>query len=537
MDLARLIAAHGAARTDPARAEALCREVLAGDPDNAFALHLLGVLALRSARIADAVRTLRRAAEMRPDHTETLIALAEAEGLLGDDGAAAATLQRIISLQPAHAEARAALALARLRQQDVSAALADAEAAHRLRPDSVECLVALGAALSAAHRPQHAVEALRRAVLLGPAHARAHLNLGNTLLDLDAEAEAERHVRQATMLDPACAEAWASLGFLLAGTDRLEEAVAACDAAIGLRPDFPQAYWNRSFARLRGGDFARGWADYEWRLRHPSFATFDPPGRRWEGEDLAGRHLLVYATQGLGDTIQFARFLPGLAQRAGHVTLACAPPLLSLLRQLPVAAVSRDQALPDYDVWIDQMSLPRVLGTRPDTIPLPGGYLRAEPTPRGHGLRVGLVCAGNPAHSNDFRRSMRPADLAPLRELAGVAFESLQVGPASRDLCDLFGIPDAAPGDFLATARRVAGLDLVVAVDTSTAHLAGALGVPAWIMLPRASDWRWLAGTAQSPWYDSARLFRQRRAGDWAPVVAAIGAGLADIVERVKLAA
>jgi hypothetical protein len=246
--------------------------------------------------------------------------------------------------------------------------------------------------------------------------------------------------------------------------------------------------------------------------------------------------LLVRAEQGLGDAIQFARFLPELAASWGRVIFACDRRLIPLLHQLPVSLVDREAPLPPFDLWVDQMSLPRVLGTRPEAIPLAGGYLRAPPERAAAwkaklppGERVGIVWAGNPAHSNDFRRSMRAQLLAPLLAVPGAAFVSLQVGPASGDITQLYGLPDnsAALTDFAETAALVASLDLVIAADTSTAHLAGAMGVPVWIMLPRSPDWRWMTEREDTPWYASMRLFRQLRAGDWEAVIARVALALA----------
>ena len=543
-----LLHAHALAAADAPAAEAICRAVAASEPENGFALHLLGVLRTRQGDFGDARRFLQRAVAARPWHVESRIAWAEALASDGRDEEAARELDTVVAARPGHAAALAALAMVRLRLGHAEPALDLARRAVAIAPDAAEALLALGSALSATH---HAIEArgvLADTVDRAPAHGRAHLNYGNVLLDLDDEAAAERHIRRATDLEPGMAEAWASLGFLLAGTDRLDEAVAACDRAIALRPDFAQAYWNRSFAHLRAGDFPAGWADYEWRHRHSKFGSGAHvlPGAEWDGGDLSGRRLLVNATQGFGDTIQLARYLPLLVDRGAEVTLCCPAPLLALFAQLPVRLTRFGAPRPDYDLWIDQMSLPRRFGSTPRTIPAAGGYLRS--TVRGgtghEDLQVGLVCAGNPLHSNDFRRSMRPEDMRPLRDVAGVAFTSLQVGPSSQALARLFGIADLSCDlpDMAATAAIVARLDLVIAVDTAVAHLAGALGVPVWILIPRAPDWRWLAGRDDSPWYASARLFRQDRAGDWAGVIGRVADALARraapnlVSERLALA-
>jgi len=310
---------------------------------------------------------------------------------------------------------------------------------------------------------------------------------------------------------------------------RLPDSVKACEAAIALRPDFAQAHWNLAIAALLSGDLPRGFAEYEWRKRHARYrADFpDLPGRPWDGTDAAGQTILVRAEQGFGDVIQFARYLPPIVAMGGTPVLVCAPALVPLMRSVPgVRTVCASDPLPAYDAWIDQVSLPRLFGTTLDTIPAADSYLIADPArsatwrerlPRGR--KIGLVLAGNPAHPGDGRRSI-PADHAiRLPEIPGLTFISLRHGGPSGTL----GLPDltAWMTDYAETAALIENLDLVITVDTSVAHLAGALGKPVWILLPHAPDWRWLLGRGDSPWYRSARLFRQPVAGDWTSVLSA----------------
>jgi hypothetical protein len=298
-----------------------------------------------------------------------------------------------------------------------------------------------------------------------------------------------------------------------------------------------RAHWNRAVARLLGGDFAGGFEDYEWRRRDPRFAADFPAmaAPEWDGSPLAGRRLLVVAEQGLGDTIQFARFLPGLAALGGRVTLACAPTLVRLLQGLPGLAgvVSREAPPPPHDCFVFLLSLPRLCGVTLDTIPAPAGYLAVDPAPAAAressgSRRVGLAWAGNPAHSNDQRRSLPTVALGGLKGIAGIDWVNLQQGAAGAELAIMHRMTaPARVSDFADTAALIAGLDLVIAADTAVAHVAGALGRPVWIMLPHAPDWRWLLGRGDSPWYASARLFRQERPGDWAGVISRIAAELA----------
>jgi Flp pilus assembly protein TadD len=447
---------------------------------------------------------------------------------------AADLLASAVAALPAPQGARINLVRALLAAGQPQRTLEAADAALATIPDVAELHFARGTALNALHQPEAARIALQRAMALDPGHAPSHLNLGNACADLDDLEAAERHIRAALARDPALVEAHASLGFVLTSRGCLDDAIAACDAAIALCPGFVQAHWNLATAALLAGDFARGFAAYEWRKRHDRFRRdfVDLPGPVWTGDDPAGRTILVHAEQGLGDTIQFARYLPLIAARGGRAVLACERPLLPLLQTLPgVLVVAKDATLPRYDAWIDQMSLPHVFATRPDSIPSASGYLRADP-PRTaqwrarlpHGTKLGVAWAGNPAHSNDHRRSLPQAVAARLAALGGTGTVNLQVGPRTHEA----GLPDFSRllTDYAETAALVANLDLVVTVDTSVAHVAGALGVPCWVLLPFAPDWRWMLGRDDTPWYASLRLFRQPRPGDWDAVIDAVAVAL-----------
>jgi tetratricopeptide (TPR) repeat protein len=545
-------------------AERLYRQALDIAPDDAHANHCLALLLFATKRSSEAASCWRRVLAARPGHLPAMVNLANAfrESGAADDsialcqralaqaprlteawvtlGAALLAASRAADaveayrtatqIDPDRAAAHAGLAIALLRVDQPATALTSADAAIARDESQAEGWFARGTALSTLGHSAKAIMALRRAVALAPDHAHAHLNLGNALLDLDARAEAEAEIRRAGTIDPSMPEAHASLGCLLSGDGRLAEAVAACAEAIRLRPAFPQAHWNLSFAHMLAGDFGPGWEEYEWRKQHPVFGRDfrRPPGPEWSGEGLAGRTMLVLAEQGFGDTIQFSRFLPALAARGARVILACARPLVGLLSQL-AETVDRTEKLPGYDVWIDQMSLPRLFGTRVENIPAAGGYLRAGLGRSVAENRVGIAWAGNPGHSNDRRRSMPITALAPILLAGGHEFVSLQVGPASAEAEKILGIRDrsAELTDFARTADLIASLDLVITVDTAVAHLAGALGRPVFVLLPFSPDWRWMFARSDSPWYAAMTLFRQAAPGDWSAPVAAVAAALA----------
>ncbi|MCB2102427.1 MAG: glycosyltransferase family protein [Rhodobacterales bacterium] len=400
-------------------------------------------------------------------------------------------------------------------------------------------------ALHRAGRLDAAMALYRQVLGRHPDHPQALGNLGVALRQTGRFTAALACQRRVTALRPDDAGAWSNLGNVYRDLGRLDEARASLDRALALAPDKADIQWDRALLTLLSGDLKAGFAAYEWRWTRPDSARRPFAAAAWDGSDPTGRTVLVSHEQGLGDMIQFLRFVPLLKARGARVLLECPPPLMRLF----AGADGIDLRVPsghepaDADLEVPMMSLPWRLGLGPGDLP-PAPYLRVpEPGPhQAHGAphlppvapggcRVGLVWAGKPSHRNDRNRSCPLATLAPLAAVPGVHLVSLQKGPAAADLPALgldALVPDLAPGleDMADTARLLAALDLVVTVDTSVAHLAGALGLPAWVMLPYAPDWRWQLGRDDSPWYPSLRLFRQDRPGDWAGVVDRVAAAL-----------
>jgi hypothetical protein len=356
------------------------------------------------------------------------------------------------------------------------------------------------------------------------------------LQDLYRYDEAMNAYDRALAINPKYAIAWFNRGNVLLETTRLDDALVAYDHAIGLDPNYVDAHFAQGFIHLRKGDFTRGWAKYEWRLRDPksehSQRTFAQP--RWSGQQsLDGRTILIHAEQGFGDTVQFCRYIERLAQAGARVVLEVQPALRSLLAPLRGAAqvVARGEPLPAFDYHCPLLSLPFVFQTDLSTIPAQTPYLHADAdlvqkwqTLLGakQRLRIGLAWSGNPEHRNDRNRSIELAALMPLLDL-DVEWVSLQKVVRERDSALLEHAPlrsfDADIRDFSDTAALMQSLDLVIAVDTAVAHLAGALDRPVWVLLPYLSEWRWLSERADSPWYSSATLFRQPAPGRWTDVV------------------
>ncbi len=446
----------------------------------------------------------------------------------GDLAAAVTLLRRAVAANPLDAGIRRNLVRALLAGGQFVEVLAEASRALAMAPDDAELYYALGTALNGTGRPARACAAFARAIELKADHAPTWLNFGNAATDMEDLESAETLYRTAIRLDPGLPEAHASLGYLLTRLGHLGDAIRSCETAIRLRPDFARAHMNLATALLLGGDLVRGLPEYEWRKRDDRYRRDFPPldGPVWDGADRRGRTILVRAEQGLGDAIHCARYLRLIREAGGKPILICSPALVPLIASMDgVQAVPPGVPLPPYDAQIDLMSLPAAFGTTLDRIPFAGGYLSADPArvrvwndrlPSGR--KAGLVFTGNPAHPDDRRRSIPPERVGCLPEIPGLSFVSLQHGPAA----GRFGLPDLTQWmiDFAETAALVANLDIVVTVDTSIAHLAGALGRPALVLLPFAPDWRWMPGRSDSPWYTSLRLLRQSRAGDWSSVLA-----------------
>ena len=407
-----------------------------------------------------------------------------------------------------------------------------------LNPRSAPAHGNLGLALQFLGCFEEAAESLERALALDPGIAIAHTNLGNVRQAQGRLAEAVACHELALAIEPMNPEAYSNLGGVLDLQGKLMESMAAYDRALALKPDFAVALFNRSLLRLRRGDFVLGLPDYEHRWHLNKRRDFREP--QWHGEPLRGARILLYSEQGLGDTVQFLRYVPLVHAAGGQVILEVQPQMRRLAAQLPgaVELICSGEPLPPFNWHCPLMSLPLAFGTTLDTIPAKVPYLaipqeadaiRALPG-EGRGLRAGIAWAGSPAHLRDRFRSIPLELLRPLFGLAGAQFFSLQLGSAATAELISVGasVIDLAPKieDMADTAALIARLDLVIAVDTAVAHLAGALGKPVWVMLPLVPDWRWLLDREDSPWYPTMRLFRQSALGDWTSVVEAVRCAL-----------
>jgi tetratricopeptide (TPR) repeat protein len=515
-------------------AETLCQQILAQYSNHADSLHLLGLIAHQNGRHAEAIGLIQRAIRINPGAAVYYASAAHVHRALGQSEAELAACQQ-------------------------AAAFA---------PRVPESLCNLGVALVEHRRPQEAIAAYRRAIALRPGLAEAHSNLGNALLAQGQIAESIAECRRAIDLRPDFAEAFNNLGSALQEDDQLEAAIAAFERAIQIRldysealnnlgnalrlagrlsealavlrrarPNFPDATWNLSLILLLLDHTQEGWNAYESRRRLAAlrFIHYDFAKPEWTGGEVSAKRILLHAEQGFGDMIQMVRYAPLLAHRGATVFLDCQAALKNLMRGVAGVeqVVGRGETLPDFDLHCPIMSLPGRFKTTPATIPAQVPYIKVDPQKvdewrqrivKQQGvLHVGLTWAGGPIPRN---RSIPPELLEPLGDVANVRFHSLQMPDPAKPSSLPAGLHaiDCSPNirDFTDTAAALFNLDLLISIDTATAHLAGALGRPAWVLLQFAADWRWLVDRSDSPWYPTLRLFRQPRPGDWKTPIARV---------------
>ncbi len=400
-----------------------------------------------------------------------------------------------------------------------------------------------GVVLTDLGRPGEALASLDRALILNPDFAPGHYNRGNALFALDRHEEALASFDRTLALEPGHVDAYYNRGNALRELRRHDEALASYRRALTLAPDRADIHVNAALTLLRIGRLGEGFAEYEWRHRAAPLPVAAPA---WRGDEpVAGKIVFLHAEQGFGDTLQFIRYAPLLAARGAKVFAAVPAALKPLIAAMPgVTALTSGDVHPNFDFHCSIMSLPLVFGTELATVPAAVPYLAATPDRLRHwagrlpsttNLRVGLAWAGRAGCAADRQRSIALHLLAPLLAAPGVTFVALQRDLPADDVAALAAEPNLVNlgpelRDFADTAAVVALLDLVIAVDTALAHLAGALAKPVWVMLPHSPDFRWLLHRDDSPWYPTARLFRQPAAGDWTSVIA----GVANELERLK---
>lgn len=467
----------------------------------------------------------------------------------GDYSGAARACREVLEWDPGVGDAWFVLGVATQLLGKLADSIAYYRNAVRFVPNNAEAWNNMGASLSTLRRPEEAEPCLRRALQLEPGYAQAHNNLGNVLGALGRFDEAVASYHRALRFKPDYAEVFDHLGLVLQAQGKLDEAVGWFDKAVEHAPESGIIHLNRALACLQRGDFTRGWTEYEWRFRcreHPILAQGKP---FWDGSPLDGRTVLLWAEQGLGDSIQFIRYASAVKDRGGRVVVACPESLIALLKTCSGidAIVPQGDPTPEHDCHAPLMSLPRIFGTTLETIPATVPYVSAdrrsaarwrEALENTTGLKVGIAWQGNPDHKKDRLRSFKLNLFEPLARIDGVRLFSLQKGFGAEQLDEAIGFPvvdlGRRLGDLDDAAALIDNLDLLVTPDTALAHLAGALGVPVWIAVQFSSDWRWLLDREDTPWYPSIRLFRQREWNDWEEVFGRIASALENLPKTTR---
>jgi len=524
-------------------AEQLYRALLERNPDHCAALHQLSLLCLGRDELEEAARLLRRLIAREPNVPEAHANLGIALRRLDRPGEALTHFGKAIELEPNRAEAHYNLGRAQQQLGRLAEARECYERAIALQPDHADANNALAVLLGPTD-PALALACFRRAIAARPAYADGHNNMGILLHALGRHEEAVASFRQALAIKPDHADVHNNLGLTLRDLNRHEESLRCFELARAIEPGHVDAHVNEALVRLALGDYAAGWKDYVWRLHTANFSKGKkrPAQPLWLHQwDISGKTILLHGEQGLGDTIQFARFVPAVAGLGAKVILAVQRPLTALMADLRGVSVIRGQGdpVPPFDAFCPLPSLPLAFKTTLETIPADVPYL-SVPADRVakwravlEGLarpRIGLMWTRGAASPQD-RRSLPLRLLLPLLELRDVQFVALQkeLPDGEAALFQSTGMPSFLGerlADLADTAAIIAMLDLVITIDTSIAHVAGALGKPMWVMLPFSADWRWLRDRGDSPWYPTARLFRQPAPGDWQGVVRQVAEAL-----------
>ena len=583
MDVRLVLAWQHLCERKYAEAEELFREVLRDAPGDFGSWRMLGESCLcqgKHEEAVDAYSQARRLSRLAPEDLNNLGAALVAQG---KPTLAEEAYREALSIRPQYSRCLCNLGVALARQEQIEVAAACYRRALEANPDELrayhglactlikagrtdelleflcealsssgdraETLHALGLGRAARGEWEEAARSHCRALELRPDFAEASCDLGIALLELDRLDEAVASFQRAVTLNPVPAEFWKNLGNALARQGKPEEALSCYEQALALNPDYKDCRVDRATTLLQLGDHERGWVEFEWRWKDSEFAR-QIPRPLWDGSPLEGRRILLFGEQGLGDALQFIRYAALVKERGGTVIVACKKALLPLLESCPGIdhLVAQDRVHTDFDVYAPLMSLPRILGTTPQTIPASVPYLHARPELvelwRGE-LRspgrflVGVAWQGSLEYTHDRLRSFRLTQLEPLARLPGVTLISLQKGPGAEQIheasdrfpiVDLTDRIDRETGPFLDTAAIVKNLDLVIGCDSSIVHLAGALGAPVWVAHTFVCDWRWMLGRDDSPWYPTARLFRQTSLGDWDGVFSRMADALADLL-------
>ena len=570
--------------------ERLHLQSLDSNSDNSAALHSLGIMAHQMGKHTMALEFIHKAIEKKPQAPQFYNTLGLVHEALGAYEQAHHAYQEAISRHPDYAEAYHNMAIALQSQGQYAAAVEQCRQAVALKPDYAEAYNTMGYSLEKQKQYAEAATSYEQALQLKPDYVEAYNHLGVVLNQLGRSAEAIENYKWALQIDPEYSEVYNNLGIALKEQEQFAEAITCfgqalyyeadfteahynlanslrdegrCPEAIEsylrairLKPDYAEAHWNMALTLLLSGNFTEGWKRYR-RRRNADLEILTDYHRsgkpRWDGAQFEGQRLFVHYEQGLGDNIQFVRYLPMVKARGGNIIFETLKPLIGLFEEFPwideIIDYRPDEQLSvTFDFYTSLLDMPNIFGTTVETIPNGVPYIHADPVKvqywrnkiAGPGLKVGIVWAGSPEHGNDRYRSCKLACFAPLTKIDDVQLYALQKGEAVNQIDALAGtIPIKRLSeefeDFTDTAAAIENLDLVISVDTSVLHLAGAMGKPTWALLPFSPEWRWMLHRPDSPWYPTMTLFRQKERKGWDPVFQRVAAELRNIIEGYEL--
>jgi len=532
-----------------AEVERLCLQILALDVRHSDALYILGMSSFKGGRFEVAERMMRRALEVNPQQPFYHFNLSNVLRAQNRNEESLASLERALELKPDMFEGLFNLGNLRMSEKKYEEAIALYKRALAIKPDYVDALCNLGGAFRQSMRLDEAVEVFQKALAMVPENADYYCNLGDALHAQGKVAEAVKYYNQTMALNPKHFKACNCLCNANFDLGNLADSVSWCERTLALKPDFGDALMNQCLLQLLLGDYSNGWRNYEvrWEVYPPR--VFNEP--LWLGAPLNGVGIVLYAEQGLGDSLQFLRYAPMVAAAGGRVILDLPGNLRRLAASIPgvSALVATGEPLPLFACRCPLMSLPLALGTTIESVPARVPYLFAPQEALqtaaalnwpATGLRVGVAWTGNPSHPKNRARSVPLDLLATLFDLDDVHFFSLQIGaPEAELVARKTRAIDLEPftRDMADTAAQMMQMDLILSIDTSMAHLAGALGRPLWVMLNKVPDWRWLLEREDCPWYPTARLLRQPHQGDWPAVIERVRKDLVELAARKKAAA
>jgi tetratricopeptide (TPR) repeat protein len=529
------------------------RASLAADPSNVTAWYNSGAILAGLGNHAEASQCFGSALRLVPAYGKALYGAATSLQKLGRLEEARAACEALLKQEPAHFEALFLRGNILYDQRHLHEALAAFDEALARNPKHTGVLCNRGATLRELGRLSEAAAMFDRALARNLRCVEALLGRGIVEFKSARIEQALAFFESALEADPSSATGFCGRGLALQYLGRIEEARRDFEYALALKPGLPEGHSNLGALQLLLGDFERGWEGYEYRMLGGERCKADLPRHWpvWNGEDIAGRKLLVLDEAANGDAIMLARYFPMLADMGIDATVECRPPMLKLLKQVPgVHLVTKIDPAEHFDYQVHLFSLPRAFKTRAESVPAQVPYLFADTALTAkwanrlgdHGFKIGIAWQGNPDPKIDIARAAPLANFAPLAAVPNCRLISLQKGHGVEQIAPS-GVPvetlgddfDSGPSAFLDTAAVMANLDLIVTVDTSIAHLAGAMGRPVWVALKHMPEWRWMLGRDDSPWYPTMRLFRQRAMADWESVFAEMAKALKTLLaEKIR---